>query len=138
MSIIEDKKTKSPLTKAEIKKFQKLEEKAADNTEMKADYMDDFEYYFGNLAEDLCYAGDKEWARRIYKIVEEKLDRGQIDSYYYVKLAEDIVDNLDDREWAKKIYKKAEKQFNVSRSDLADSIIENLGDEEWAKKIRNG
>ena len=29
MSIIEDKKTKSPLTKAEIKKFQKLEEKAA-------------------------------------------------------------------------------------------------------------
>ena len=108
MSIIEDKKTKSPLTKAEIKKFQKLEEKAADNTEMKADYMDDFEYYFGNLAEDLCYAGDKEWARRIYKILEEKLDSAQIDKHYYLNLAEDVEEKLDDKEWAREIYKKVE------------------------------
>ena len=99
---------KSTLTEEQIKKFKKLEEEAVDNTDEKGDYMDDFDYCLGNFAEDLCDAGDKEWARRIYKILEEKLDSAQIDKHYYLNLAEDVEEKLDDKEWAREIYKKVE------------------------------
>ena len=105
MSIIEDKKTKSPLTKAEIKKFQKLEKEAENNTDEKGDYMDDIDYCLGNFAEDLCDAGDKEWARRIYKIVEDKMGV-EIDSGELKGLACEVLDTLGDKEWARKIYKR--------------------------------
>ena len=122
MSIIEDKKTKSPLTKAEIKKFQKLEKEAENNTDEKGDYMDDIDYCLGNFAEDLCDAGDKEWARRIYKIVEEKLDRAQIDRHYYLSLAEHIEEKLGDKEWSRDTYKKA-IQNDGSNLQYADKSL---------------
>ena len=109
-----EKTTKPPLTKAQIKKFKKLEDKAADNTEMSGYYIDEFKYCYGNLAEDLCYAGDKEWARRIYKIVEDMIEVG-IDSEFYLLLATDIANNLGDKEWAKKVYKKAEGVLTIDR-----------------------
>ena len=62
------KKNKSTLTKEQIKKFNKLQDEADDNTESGGYYIDEFKYCYGNLAQDLCDAGDKEWARRIYKI----------------------------------------------------------------------
>tara|TARA_B100000941_G_C28014163_1_gene306770 strand:- start:250 stop:441 length:192 start_codon:yes stop_codon:yes gene_type:complete len=62
--------TKPTLTEEQIKKFKKLEEEAANNTEEKGDYMNDDVYCLGNFAEDLCYAGDKEWSKEIYKKVE--------------------------------------------------------------------
>ena len=103
---MKDKKTKSPLTKEQIKEFKELEEKAENNTARCFSYRDDeFEYLYGNLAEDLCRAGDKEWARKIYKIAEEKINRGEIDLYYYCALANDIMANLNDKELAKKVYK---------------------------------
>ena len=105
---MEDKITKSILTKEQIKKFKKLEEEAVNNTDEKGDYMDDNDYCLGNFAEELCYAGDKEWARRIYKILEEKLDSAQIDKHYYLNLAEDVEENLGDKEWSREIYKKVE------------------------------
>ena len=95
--------TKSTLTEEQIEKFKKLEEEAANNTDEKGDYMDDDVYCLGNFAEDLCYAGDKEWARKIYKVVEKKLDRSQIDSELYINLAEDVATNLGDKDWARKI-----------------------------------
>jgi len=125
--------TKTTLTEEQIKKFKKLEEEAFNNTDESGYYMDEFDYCLGNFAEDLCYAGDKEWARKIYKVVEKKLDRCQIDSELYINLAEDVATNLGDKDWARKIYKEAEG--NVDGEVLADSIIENLGDKEWAKKL---
>ena len=41
------------LTKEQIKEFKKLEEKAENNTARCADYIDEFEYYYGELAQDL-------------------------------------------------------------------------------------
>mgnify|MGYP001168125919 FL=1 len=125
--------TKTTLTEEQIKKFKKLEEEAFSNTDESGYYMDEFDYCLGNFAEDLCYAGDKEWARKIYKVVEKKLDLCQIDSELYINLAEDVATNLGDKDWARKIYKESEG--NVDGKALADSIIENLGDKEWAKKL---
>ena len=131
------KKNKSTLTKEQIKKFNKLQDEADDNTESGGYYIDEFKYCYGNLAQDLCDAGDKEWARRIYKIVEDKFNRGQMDeSFSFLDLANDVAQNLGDKIWARKIYKEAEKDDEVERSKLAESISENLGDKEWAKKIR--
>ena len=62
-------------TKAEIKKFKKLEQEAHNGTAETGYYTDEFEYCLGRFAEDLCSAGYKEWAKKIYKIVEEKLYR---------------------------------------------------------------
>ena len=81
-----EKTTKSPLTKAQIKKFKKLQDEAEDNSEKTGYYVDEFDYCLGRLAEDLCYAGDKEWARRIYKIVEDKIAI-KIDSVFYCDFA---------------------------------------------------
>ena len=139
---MEDKITKSTLTEEQIEKFKKLEEEAFNNTDESGNYMDEFDYCLGNLAEDLCSAGEKEWARKIYKVVEEKLDRLQIASGMYLNFAEDVATYLGDKEWARKIYKEAEGYVDgvaegcVDREELADSIIENLSDKEWAKKIQ--
>ena len=130
----DDKEILTTKTKINIKKFKKKEQEAFNNTDESGYYMDEFDYCLGNLAEDLCSAGEKEWARKIYKVVEEKLDRSQIDSEIYLNLAEDVATYLGDKEWARKIYKEAEG--SVDKDALADSIIENLGDKEWAKKIQ--
>ena len=124
------------LTKEEIKKFEKLQDKADDNTEMNSYYKDDEEYYYGNLAEDLCDAGDKEWARKIYKIVEDKMGL-QIGSDSHITFANDVAINLGDKEWARKIYKEAlETASSIYEIvELAESIIENLGDKKWGEEV---
>ena len=123
-----EKTTKPPLTKAQIKKFKKLEDEADNNTEMTGYYIDEFDYCYGNLAEDLCYAGDKEWARRIYKIVEDKMGIG-MDSTQLLQLAGELANTLGDKEWAKKVYQKAEGKAKDPSdfSRLKNSRHEKLG-----------
>ena len=76
--------------------------------------MDEFAYCLGRFAEDLCLAGYKKWARKIYKIAEGKFNRGQMDeSFSLLNLANDVAQNLGDKKWASKIYKEAEKDDEV-------------------------
>jgi len=134
-----DKKIVMAKTKAQIKNFKKLEQEAHNGTAETGYYNDDPEYNYclGRFAEDLCLAGYKKWARKIYKIAEGKFNRGQMDaSFSLLNLANDVAQNLGDKKWASKIYKEAEKDDEVERSELAESISENLGDKEWAKKIQ--
>ena len=56
--------TKSSLSATQIKKYKKLQDKAEENTQNTGYFIDEFDYYYGNLAEDLISAGDKEWALR--------------------------------------------------------------------------
>ena len=127
----------SPLSEAQIKKYKKLQDKAEENTQNTGYFIDEFDYYYGNLAEDLISAGDKDWARKIYKIVEDKIG-GEIDGTFYISFACAVAIDLGDKEWAKKIFKDAEDSGMVDKDELADEIISNLDDEKWAKKIRNG
>ena len=127
----------SPLSEDQIKKYKKLQDKAEDNTKNTGYFIDEFDYYYGNLAEDLISAGDKDWARKIYKIVEDKIG-GEIDGSFYISFACAVAIDLGDKEWAKKIFKDAEESGMVDKDELADEIISNLDDEKWAKKIRNG
>ena len=132
-----DKKIVMAKTKAQIKNFKKLEQEAHNGTGETGYYTDEFDYCLGRFAEDLCSAGYKEWAKKIYKIAEDKFNRGQMDeSFSLLDLANDVAQNLGDKEWARKIYKKAEGISHIDRRELADSIIENLGDKEWAKKVQ--
>ena len=135
-----DKKIVMAKTKSQIKNFKKLEQEAHSGTSNSGYYNDDPEYNYclGRFAEDLCYAGYKKWARKIYKIVEGLFNDGQIDnvSVFYCSFASDVALNLGDKKWARKIYKEAEKDHDIERRELADSIIRSLGDKEWAKKIQ--
>ena len=130
------RKISSPLSQAQIKKYKKLQVKAEENTQNTGYFIDEFDYYYGNLAEDLISVGDKEWAREIYKIVEDNIGV-QIDGGSYLSFAGAVAIDLGDKEWAKKIYKDAEESGMVDKDELADEIISNLDDEKWAKKIRN-
>ncbi len=53
------KKAKSLLTKAQIKEFKEAEEAAEDS------------YDFRGIADDIAEAGDKDWAKKLYKKAEE-------------------------------------------------------------------
>ena len=124
-------------TKAEIKKFKKLEQEAHNGTAETGYYTDEFEYCLGRFAEDLCSAGYKEWAKKIYNIVEGKFNRGQKgEAFSLLDLANDVAQNLGDKKWARKLYKEAEKDDEIEKRKLANSIIEFLGDKEWAKKVQ--
>tara|TARA_B100000902_G_C26926356_1_gene724208 strand:- start:158 stop:559 length:402 start_codon:yes stop_codon:yes gene_type:complete len=130
-------KTNSSLSAAEIKKYKKLQEKAEENTNKTGYFIDEFDYCYGNFAEDLIYnANDKEWAIKIYKIVEDRIGI-DIDGSFYLSFAGAVSNDLGDKEWAKKIYKNAEASNMVDKIELADEIEANLSDKEWAKKIRN-
>ena len=132
-----DKKIVMAKTKAQIKNFKKLEQEAHNGTGETGYYTDEFDYCLGRFAEDLCSAGYKEWAKKIYKIVEDKFNRGQMDEAFSLfDLANDVAQNLGDKKWARKIYKEAEKDDDVEKRKLANSIIEFLGDKEWAKKVQ--
>ena len=136
-----DKKIVMAKTKSQIKNFKKLEQEAHSGTNDSGYYNDDPEYNYclGRFAEDLCYAGYKKWARKIYKIVEGLFKDGKIDtvSVFYCDFASDLALNLGDKKWARKIYKEAEKDHDIERRELADSIIRSLGDKEWAQRILN-
>ena len=129
--------TKSSLSATQIKKYKKLQDKAEENTQNTGYFIDEFTYCYGNLAEDLIHdAKDKEWAREIYKIVEDKIG-GEIDGSFYISFACAVAIDLGDKEWAKKIFKDAEESGMVDKDELADEIISNFDDEKWAKKVRN-
>ena len=107
-------KTNSSLSAAEIKKYKKLQDKAEENTNKTGYFIDEFEYCYGNLAEDLIYdANDKEWAIKIYKIVEDRIGI-DIDGSFYLSFAGAVSNDLGDKEWAKKIYKDAEESNTFS------------------------
>ncbi len=123
--------------KEQIKNFKKLEQDAYNNTAETGYYTDEFDYCLGRFAEDLCAAGEKEWAKKTYKAVEDKFNRGKMDeSFSLLDLANDVAQYLGDKKWAREIYKEAEKDNEIEKRKLANSIIEFLGDKEWAKKIQ--
>jgi tRNA (guanine-N7-)-methyltransferase len=85
------------------------------------------------IADRIAEAGDKSWAKSVYKKAEAK---GR-DSLDFNWLAYSIFETLHDKEWAKKLYKKATNTPGNIRElcDLADSIHETLGEMNWVKKI---
>ena len=109
------------LTKGQIKGL-KREEKNAEDTQT-----------LSEVAYQIMEAGDKEWAKKVYKKAEGKA----AESYELIRLAgESLCQELDDKEWAKKVYKKAEAKADFyDLCDLAASIHENLGDKEYIKTI---
>lgn len=108
------------LTKEKIKEFEKTEKKAGDSQDFK------------NLANEIADAGDKDWAKTIYKKAEDKVE--SINEFFC--LAESIDEKIADTEWVKTIYKKIEDKAETSSDlmQLAD-YIDDLGDKEWMKKI---
>ena len=107
------------LTKDEIKEFKKKEKEAEGCTS------------FSIIANGLSYAGDKEWAKNVYKKAEEKAD----DFYDLRNLADSIFNDLGDEEWSRTLYMKAEEIVDNNFAGLADSIFEHLGDKEWARNL---
>ena len=85
------------LTEKQVNDFKNTEEESTDSAELR------------DLAENISEAGDKEWARKVYKKAEEKVE--DVDGFQ--ELAEDIADTdyLGDKEWARELYKKAEEKL---------------------------
>ena len=91
--------------------------------------------------------GDKEWAKKVYKKAEDKVEGLKSFSSENISdfrlLAESIHKNLGDEEWARKLYyaafyKTVSQQVPVGGGelfDLAESIRNNLGDKELAKEV---
>jgi hypothetical protein len=106
------------LTKEQIKEFKEAEKEAENSS--------DYRY----VADEIAEAGDKEWAKKVYKKAEDKTET----SDGYLSLVESI---YEDNDWAKKLYKKAEKKAeNCDDYELlANSIVKILGDKVWAKKV---
>ena len=104
-----------------IKKFQEDEARAEDACNLK------------QVGDNLVYAGDRQWAEKVYKKAEEKAE----DSLDLNWLAYSVSEALADKNWAKKIYLKAEDmaESSLDLNWLAFSITETLGDKEWAKKL---
>jgi len=104
-----------------IKKFQEDEARANDACDLK------------QLGDNLVYAGDRQWAERVYKKAEEKAE----DSLDLNWLAYSVSEALGDKNLAKNLYRKAEDkaESSLDLNWLAFSITETLGDKEWAKKL---
>jgi len=85
------------------------------------------------VADNLADAGDKQWAKKVYRKAEEKVE----DSLDLNWLAYSISVALGDKEWARQLYKKGEDKAenSLELNWLAYSISETLGDKEWAKKL---
>jgi hypothetical protein len=109
------------LTKDEIKEFKKEEKEAEDC------------FSFTFIADQISDAGDKEWAKNLYKKAEEK----EPDFNDLRGLANSVFENLDDEEWSRTLYKKAEEKAESydDFKDLAESLCEILGDKEWARNL---
>jgi tRNA (guanine-N7-)-methyltransferase len=104
-----------------IKSFQDAEAKAQDACDLK------------QVGDNLVFAGDRQWAEKVYKKAEEKAE----DSLDLNWLAYSVSQVLGDKNWTKKLYIKAEERVESSLdlNWLAFSITETLGDKEWAKKL---
>ena len=109
------------LTKEEIKEYKSEEKEAEDCTD------------FSIIADQLSDAGDKEWAKNLYKKAEEKVD----DFDDLKGLSESVFENLDDEEWSRNLYKRADNQAESydDLRDLAESLCEILGDKELARSL---
>ena len=124
-------KNTPPLTDAEkqfksndyllTEKFQSDEANAEDACDLKI------------VADSIAEAGDKKWAKKVYKKAEEKAR----DSLDFNWLAYSIVETLGDTNWARSIYTKAEgkSESSLELNWLAYSIFETLHDKEWAKQL---
>ena len=101
------------------KNFKDAEAKAKDACDLK------------QVADNLADAGDKQWAKKVYRKAEDKAE----DSLDLNWLAYSISVALGDKEWARELYKKAEDKAESSLEFnwLAYSISETLGDKNWAK-----
>ena len=125
---IEPKET-GLLTKEQIKEFTEQEKEADDS------------WHYKSLAGDVAEAGDKDWARKLYKKAEDLAEDLAEDSSDYRDLAKSIVDEnyLGDKDWARKLYKKAEdlaedfEDYKYLANSIADEDY--LGDKEWARKL---
>ena len=85
------------LTKEKIKEFKEQEKK-----------FEDYCSLLTNVAGDIAKAGDKVWAKKVYKKAEEAIDDTDSWSFYdFEALAKGLSENLEDKEWAKKHYKHA-------------------------------
>ncbi len=85
------------------------------------------------VADQLAEAGDREWARRVYKKAEDRVE----DCLDLNWLAYSVAFALNDKDWAVKIYQKAEDcvENSLDLNWLAYSIFESLADKEWAKRL---
>ena len=87
------------------------------------------------LAGDIAKAGDKEWAKKVYKKAENKASSVN----NYIDIAESINEHLNEEDWAKKLYCKAEKECPkenyLTYITLANSIIETFNDRKWGKEL---
>ena len=104
-----------------IKNFQDTEAKAQDACDLKL------------VGDNLAYAGDRQWAEKVYKKAEDKAE----DSLDLNWLAYSVSEVLGDKDWAKNLYNKAEDKAenSLDLNWLAFSITETLGDKDWAKKL---
>jgi hypothetical protein len=109
------------LTKKQIKEF-KDDEKDAEN------WME-----LRDVANDIADAGDKKWAKKVYKKAEKKSEN----CYALNGLADSILKNLGDKEWVKKLYKKSEDKAegNDDLRALAKGIYINLRDLKWSDNL---
>ena len=104
-----------------IEKFKNAEAQAKDACDLK------------QVADNLAEAGDKEWARKVYRKTEEKAQ----DSLDFNWLAYSVSEALSDKIWAGEIYQKAEEKAETSLdlNWLAYSISETLSNREWTRKL---
>ena len=102
-------------------KFQSDEANAEDACDLKV------------VADSIAKAGDKKWAKKVYKKAEEK----SRDSLDFNWLAYSIFETLGDTNWARSIYTKAadKSESSLELNWLAYSIFETLHDKEWAKNL---
>ena len=109
------------LTKEQIKEFKEAEETAEDFYKLK------------EVADNLAEAGDKEWAKKVYKKAEVTTE----ESREFLMLANSLSEKLNDNKWAKKVYKKAEDKADCVDDliDLAEEVCEYLDEKDLAKKI---
>jgi tRNA (guanine-N7-)-methyltransferase len=102
-------------------KLQKEETKATDACDLK------------KVADSIAKAGDKEWAKIVYKKVEEEA----LDSLDFNWLGQSVFEVFGDTSWTKRIYKKAASKAETSLDFnwLAYSVSETIGDHNWARKL---
>jgi tRNA (guanine-N7-)-methyltransferase len=103
------------------RKFQKAETEAQDACDLKI------------VADNIAEAGNKEWAKKVYK----KVEADSRDSLDFNWLAYSVFEVFHDTNWARSIYKKSENTA-VSSLDfnwLGYSISETIGDLDWAKRL---
>jgi len=117
---------KSPLTKAQIEEFQEAEARA-----IKFDWWNFPQFMV--VADDLVEAGDKEWARKLYKIAESNAES----SNDFRTIADSLAEILNDKKWATRLYKKAERKAETvdDYSWLAGNLWATLDDKEWVKRL---